>query len=152
MSICRLIYQSIAFEDILANQALAELQESSSARNRELGVTGLLLLSGDRFLQVLEGESDPVNELFAKIQADPRHHTIRLIDYVNFAERYFDNWGMRLVDLYDLPLQPRQYLMQKYSSSDDTVQIPEQLHRVYSLLLDAKTLCINKPWSPATPS
>ncbi len=149
MSTCRLIYKSTANEETLSNAALAKLQYTSVSNNNALGITGMLILSGDQFLQVLEGDSDRVNDLYAKITQDPRHHSIRLISFENTTERYFDTWGMRLIDLYDLPMQPRKYLMQKYQSVEDTIKIPDQLHLVYSLLLDAKTFCLSEPWSNA---
>lgn len=147
MRTCRLIYKSVAREETLSNQALSELQETSARNNEQRGITGLLALSGNQFLQALEGDGDSVNDLYAKIVNDPRHHKVRLISFESATERYFEDWAMRLVDLYDLPLQPRKYLARKYSNLDDTVKIPDQINLVYSLLLDAKTICLNVPWS-----
>lgn len=151
MPICRLIYRSTACEDTLSNKELAAIQHLSVENNSNKGVTGLLVLSGDQFLQVLEGESKDINELYAKILQDSRHHSVRLISFESVPERFFENWAMRLVDLYDLPMQPRRFLMQKYSSIEDSICIPEPLNLVYSLLLDAKTLCISEPWTNTSP-
>ncbi|MDQ8187360.1 BLUF domain-containing protein [Pelagicoccus sp. SDUM812002] len=151
MSNCRLIYRSTAEEETLSNEELAKLQYSSVSNNNALGISGILVLSGDQFLQVLEGNSTRVNELYLKIAQDPRHHSIQLISFESITERYFSDWGMRLIDLYDLPLQPRKFLMQKYPSVDDAICIPTQLNLVYALLLDAKMFCLSEPWenSPA---
>ncbi len=147
MTTCRLIYKSAAHEATLANEALADLQRIATEKNSRLGITGMLILSGDRFLQVLEGDSDKVNQLYARIIADQRHHDVELISYEAIAQRFFDIWAMRLIDLYDLPLQPRQFLMKKYESEDGVVRIPDQINLVYSLLLDAKLFCLSEPWS-----
>ncbi len=144
---CRLIYRSAASEQTLSNEALARLQQGATEKNARFGVTGMLVLSGDQFLQVLEGDADKVNQLYARIVVDPRHHSVELISYEQITQRFFDTWAMRLVDLYDLPLQPRQFLMKKYSSLDGVVQIPDQLNLVYALLLDAKLFCLSEPWS-----
>ncbi|MBD5778455.1 BLUF domain-containing protein [Pelagicoccus sp. NFK12] len=146
MSTCRLIYRSTAREETLTNDALARLQYTSISNNNSLGITGILVLSGDQFLQVLEGDSERVNELYHKIAQDPRHHKVRLISFESINERYFSDWGMRLIDLYDLPMQPRKFLMQKYQSVEDTICIPTQLNLVYALLLDAKLFCLSEPW------
>lgn len=147
MTTCRLIYKSVAQEATLANDSLAALQQTCIDNNERDKITGLLILSGDQFLQVLEGDSDRVNELYAKIVKDERHRDVRLISFEQISERYFADWAMRLIDLYDLPMQPRQFLMRKYPSIEDTVKIPDQLNLVYALLLDAKTFCTSEPWA-----
>lgn len=151
MKTCRLIYKSVAYDETLENDALAALQKTAAENNARFGITGLLVVSGDQFLQVLEGDADKVNRLYANIIADARHHDIELISYESVGERYFDTWAMRLVDLYDLPLQPRQFLMKKYACNDGVIQVPETLDLVYSLLLDAKLFCLSQPWSLENP-
>ncbi|MDQ8205114.1 BLUF domain-containing protein [Pelagicoccus sp. SDUM812003] len=146
MTTCRLIYRSIANEDALDNEGLASLLDTCVDNNNRDGITGMLVLSGDQFLQVLEGPSDKVNQLYGKIVADDRHHDVTLVSYEQIANRYFEDWSMRLVDLFDLPMQQRTFLMQKYSFTDDVIQIPEQLNQVYSLLMDAKAFCVVEPW------
>lgn len=117
----------------------------SSKNNLRDKITGLLLLSGDRFLQVLEGDSKAVNRLYGKIYQDSRHREVELISFESIDVPYFETWGMRLVDLYDLPTHPRQFLMDKYEHLDGDIQIPSRLHEVFSLLLDAKALCQPNP-------
>lgn len=146
MATCRLIYRSICSNAFLPNEDLRELVRRSAENNRAAGITGLLLLSGDRFLQVLEGPSDAVNRLFGRIIRDPRHHDIELIAFEQTGATYFDDWGMHLVDLFDLSSHPRQYLTRKYRVENGVVQIPERLHEVYGLLLDAKFMCTGRPW------
>ena len=146
MSRCRLIYQSTVSDKFMPNTELKSLVERSSENNRALGVTGLLLLSGDHFLQVLEGPSNAVNSLFGRIMADQRHRDVRLLTFEPTGDVYFDEWNMYLVDLFDLPKAPRDYFARKYRSRDGAVEIPERLHEVYALLLDARAVCVNRPW------
>lgn len=149
---CRLIYKSIAKDATLDNEALAAIEQTAINHNGRNKITGLLVLSGNQFLQVLEGESSKVNELYSRIVTDPRHEKVELISFEPIAERYFDAWAMRLVDLYDLPRQPREFLMKKYAFEHDAVLIPTQLNLVYSLLLDARTFCLSEPWTNAPAS
>ncbi len=146
MKNCRLIYRSDCTDKLIANEDLRDILQQSAQRNREAGITGLLVLSGDQFLQVLEGPSDAVNTLYSKLISDTRHHDLKLISYELIAERYFDDWGMSLVDLYDLPKAERDILRRKYASNKDAVAFPERLHEVYAFLLDAKALCSGRPW------
>ena len=145
MGRCRLIYTSISSEEIISNEAIEALVKRSAENNLRENITGLLLLSGDRFLQVLEGESKAVNRLYGKIYQDPRHREVELISFESIGPAYFETWGMRLVDLYDLPMHPRRFLMDKYEHQDGEIQIPVRHHEVFSLLLDAKALCQPSP-------
>ena len=146
MTQCRLIYNSIPSDQIMNNEDLRAMVEQCAQNNSRVHITGMLILSGHHFLQVLEGPSDAVNRLFTKIMRDKRHHDIHLVSYEPIGPSYFDNWSMHLVDLYDLPIQARWFLVEKYGHQDGVIQIPEKLHLVYSLLLDAKSLCLSKPW------
>jgi hypothetical protein len=134
MNNCRLIYSSISSEEIISNDAVNALVKRFAENNLRDKITGLLLLSGDRFLQVLEGDSKAVN-----------HREVELISFESIDVPYFETWGMRLVDLYDLPAHPRRFLMDKYEHVGGNIQIPTLLHEVFSLLLDAKALCQANP-------
>jgi hypothetical protein len=145
MNNCRLIYSSISSEEIISNDAVNALVKRFAENNLRDKITGLLLLSGDRFLQVLEGDSKAVNQLYGKIHKDSRHREVELISFESIDVPYFETWGMRLVDLYDLPAHPRRFLMDKYEHVGGNIQIPTLLHEVFSLLLDAKALCQANP-------
>lgn len=141
MGRCRLIYTSISSEEIISNDDLNALVQHSAENNQRENITGMLLLSGDRFLQVLEGGSKSVNRLYGKITQDPRHHDVELVSFESIGTSYFEDWNMRLVDLYDLPMRPRKFLMEKYEHKDGEIVIPTRLHTAFSLLLDARALC-----------
>lgn len=141
MNRCRLIYKSVAKADVPSNSEIRAIAEKASTNNQKNDISGLLLLTGNRFLQVLEGPYREVNALFASIMRDSRHHQIELITFEPLETHYFDKWHMRLVDLYDLPSAPRALLANKYSHEDGSILIPDNLHEVYALLLDARAVC-----------
>ncbi len=143
----RLIYRSHAEEDVLGNQALAELEAKCVEKNLEYGLTGMLILSGERFLQVIEGEIAALNHCYARIVADNRHRDVQLLSYEAIQTPSYDSWSMRLVDLYDLPKQPRRFLERKYDHEDGVIEIPTRLDLVYALLSDAKCFALSNPWS-----
>ena len=149
MQLCRLIYKSRATDDAMSNHDIRKLVEGAAAANARNRITGLLLLTGDRFLQVLEGPYAEVNQLFVRIVRDSRHQDIELITFEPLETRYFDAWNMHLVDLYDLPREQRALLAAKYRHHDGSLDIPEHLHEVYGLLLDARALCLHAPWQGA---
>lgn len=78
---------------------LSELVCVSQTRNAALGISGILLFDGSHFLQVLEGPLDNVNQLYEKINNDPRHDSVveLMRDYA--PKRHFQTHGMSLFDL-----------------------------------------------------
>jgi len=73
--------------------------KASRENNHAKGITGFLCVSGDIFIQVLEGGRDEVCELFNAIVRDPRHANIRLLVYEEIGQRKFGSWTMGQVDL-----------------------------------------------------
>jgi hypothetical protein len=59
-------------------------------------ITGALLIYGDWFAQVLEGPEAPVRALYAKIETDPRHEKVSVIQS-GPAGRLFARWAMARV-------------------------------------------------------
>lgn len=81
-------------------EELSSLLERARFKNRELGITGLLLYTGQRFLQVLEGPHEAVAVIYESIQADRRHHSVVTLFDQDILDRSFPEWSMgyRLVD------------------------------------------------------
>ena len=74
------------------------LLDQSRRNNPKLGVTGLLCIADDIFIQVIEGGRDEVCDLFNTIVRDDRHTQVRLLIYEEISERQFGNWTMGQVD------------------------------------------------------
>lgn len=70
---------------------------AARSTNKKLGVTGALLLSDDTFVQVLEGEESAVRGLLARIEADPRHDDVVVLEAGPVEGRVFDRWAMARV-------------------------------------------------------
>ena len=78
---------------------LEAILTTSRAHNPAHGITGLLCVSGDVFIQVLEGGRDEVCDLFNTIVRDSRHENVRLLAYEEIRQRKFGGWTMGQVDL-----------------------------------------------------
>ena len=77
------------------DQAMLDSILAASRRNNDrVGVTGLLVSGGRRFLQVLEGPEPAVLATYARIMADPRHRGFVLISRTPVEARDFGNWSM----------------------------------------------------------
>lgn len=72
-------------------------------RNRALGVTGALCFTPTSFFQVLEGPSDAVRAVFARIEADWRHTQVTKIAETPIRERLFAGHEMKFVDAQRTP-------------------------------------------------
>jgi methanogenic corrinoid protein MtbC1 len=73
------------------------LMEEARARNRAMGVTGMLVHENGRFLQWLEGPSDSVEALWRSIQKDERHGEIEVLGEGVSPVRLFSEWDMRFL-------------------------------------------------------
>lgn len=152
MSLCRLIYKSIATAEIVSNETLRSLEDRSSESNSGKKITGLLVLSGNVFLQVLEGSPADVTSLFTSISLDKRHRQVELVSFELTASCLFDEWGMRLVDLYDLPGEKRALMATKYANEKGEIVVPSDPYLVCAFLLDAKYSCSSAPWKTPLPA
>lgn len=120
-----LLYRSRATPGLLASD-LNDIIDTAQTRNRQLGVTGLLLhgrmeaipsVAGE-FVQWLEGPEDAVEALFADIEGDRRHFEVEVLGRgpaeslasavregvrLDEAGRLFPSWSLGLVQLSELP-------------------------------------------------
>lgn len=88
------------FSRPLTNDEVAQLATDAAERNRQLGVTGMLMSSGGIFYQVLEGPLEAVDSLFQKIAIDPRHKDVLVLSVQEEVEdRQFPSWAMKKVNL-----------------------------------------------------
>jgi hypothetical protein len=97
-------YVSAATEP-MSDDDLASLLAVSRANNERDGVTGALLYSGDRFVQILEGPDAAVRSKVDAIGADPRHRNVEIMRERQIAERQFPEWTMGFRSEPDDPLR-----------------------------------------------
>ena len=78
---------------------LEKLLVSARMHNKAVGVTGMLVFHDGAFLQALEGEKRAVNEIFARIQNDPRHGDLAVLYRGPGPEqRVFGEWSLGFAD------------------------------------------------------
>lgn len=100
-ALTQLVYTSRALQRFTASDIL-RLAEAAQKHNEELGVTGILLYGGGRFLQLLEGEAQAVESLYHdSITKDPRHGDCTVLLKEETSVRLFPRWGMGRVYLHN---------------------------------------------------
>jgi hypothetical protein len=73
---------------------LQRLLDQARVDNAEADITGLLLYSNGRYIQVLEGPEDEVRATYARILRDPRHTQVITVREGLGPARRFPDWGM----------------------------------------------------------
>jgi hypothetical protein len=100
MSINQLVYVSQATRK-MSPADLAAIQDTAKNNNAPLDVTGSLFYNGGWFLQVLEGPVSTLDELYQKIELDPRHKNSRVLYNEPAKFRTFPRWSMNMINLND---------------------------------------------------
>jgi hypothetical protein len=89
-----LVYASWISSDLAPGQ-IPDLVQQARPRNRETGVTSLLVFDGARFCQLLEGDVEVVKALARAIQGDPRHSGYTLLHAgPQSGPRRFPDWDL----------------------------------------------------------
>jgi hypothetical protein len=63
-------------------------------KNKALGITGFLVEFNGTFVQVLEGDRNKVLNLYFKVEQDPGHKDVTLLEYQVITERRWPRWNM----------------------------------------------------------
>ncbi|MEL7128925.1 MAG: BLUF domain-containing protein [Pseudomonadota bacterium] len=89
----QLVYRSRSVSEVTPD-ALNNLLSTARRNNAASSITGLLLYGDGRFIQVLEGGSDDVDQLFMRIQNDQRHYDVEIV-YTGYSDaRAYRDWQM----------------------------------------------------------
>lgn len=75
-------------------EEIEKILASCKKNNPALDITGVLLYSDNKFLQLVEGEPKELKGLYDKIKEDHRHKNCVMISYSPIQERSFPNWHM----------------------------------------------------------
>lgn len=78
----------------LTESDLQALLEQARTFNAHQQLTGLLLYSDGRFVQLIEGLEEVVQALYARIQQDPRHTQVVTMSDGPGPQRWFSEWSM----------------------------------------------------------
>ncbi len=88
-----IVYVSFS-ERELTEKELEELLVDIRKRNKLQKVTGLLLYKDGAFIQLIEGKTNTIQNLFERIKNDKRHSNIVLLLEESIKKRAFPDWTM----------------------------------------------------------
>lgn len=92
--ILRYIYTSVATHPHEVNPDLPRILRTSRRHNAEMGVTGFLVYGSGFFAQCLEGPGDAVAALADRIEQDPAHLGVEVLETSARKHRAFAGWDM----------------------------------------------------------
>jgi hypothetical protein len=90
----QLVYISTSRSDPPAHAELESILAASRRNNERDGLSGLLVVGGRRFLQVLEGPADALATAYERIKRDPRHFAVVELTRKPITQRSFPDWAM----------------------------------------------------------
>lgn len=114
-----LIYHSQAAPHISEEDHTAIL-EVARTFNKENNITGCLLYHKGQFLQLLEGDFEILNNLYARIREDKRHKDVITLHMKEIEDRIFDDWSMAYKVIDDSTI------IEKYTGVHEFKEIPTE--------------------------
>jgi len=115
----QIIYSSESATPMQTDE-LEEILQHARGSNATKGITGALIYVDGVFLQILEGETDTVQELMARISKDVRHETVTVLKQGEISCAIFSDWKMAYVSA-----TPQQ--VAEWAGLSGTIAIPEIL-------------------------
>jgi len=76
------------------DEEIKKILLSCEKNNPSLNITGVLLYSELKFIQLVEGEAKTLNLLYDKIKLDKRHEKVFMLSYGPIKEKSFPSWHM----------------------------------------------------------
>lgn len=96
MKLYQLVYTSARrCSDADIHDILSSCKKNNPGKN----ITGILLHSDQRFIQIMEGEKDVLEKLFSTVKEDKRHAGVNLRFFGPVEKRHFPDWHMGFKDL-----------------------------------------------------
>ncbi len=90
----RLVYESTATGSTQSLLNMATILGEAQRNNDRQDLTGALAAHRERFIQVLEGSPERLDALLRRLESDPRHKHLRIIDRAPVEHRMFAGWSM----------------------------------------------------------
>ena len=97
-SMYTLIYKS-QFSPVISLVDVDNIHTVAQMRNYNHSITGCLYFTMPYVMQILQGQDAYVNQLYANIQKDSRHHSVVLLMAEDHPTQLFPEWSMKKVSI-----------------------------------------------------
>jgi hypothetical protein len=82
-------------------QQVSDILEQARVFNQAHGITGLLTVCKDEYLQLLDGPADAVDALLQRIRRDSRHQAVDVLARHDTPAPVFAHWSMALAERFE---------------------------------------------------
>ena len=90
----QLIYTSTVAPQLESGE-IFRIVSTSATNNARDGLSGFLLYFNEQFFQVVEGPETAIDGLMRRLETDPRHHSIRIVERREIPSPNFPTWRMK---------------------------------------------------------
>lgn len=112
-----------------------QILSSARANNAKAGVTGALLFNAGVFAQVLEGPLAAVERIFERIQQDPRHSDVTVLQSGETATRDFPDWSMAYASTIQDEALPHAIAVFEAAFTDSSAAAEQVLSLLHSVVV-----------------
>lgn len=144
----QLVYVSRSVRGVNSAIGMSDILAEARPNNARDGITGCLTAIDGRFVQVVEGEADRLDDLINRLLRDERHTELRVLERRTVAERAFPQWDMLSPVLVTAEIDDLRRLMRDDSPGglDDFIgPLQTALARQSEVLHEARTLSDGPP-------
>ena len=92
----RMLCCSLSVQEPMSTTSLSVLVGIAEGHNKANNITGVLMTDRSTFVHVLEGASDHLDALIAKLSRDRRHKAFRVMARRAVSERQYNEWSLML--------------------------------------------------------
>ena len=92
----RMLCCSLSVQEPMSTTSLSVLVGIAEGHNKANNITGVLMTDRSTFVHELEGASDHLDSLIAKLSRDRRHKAFRVIARRAVSERQYNEWSLML--------------------------------------------------------
>lgn len=93
-------YVSILSKEV-DDQEVERLLKTAQQKNRSHNITGILMIVGERFFQILEGEESQISLIYKNILSDTRHNSVLEIFNKPIKKQYFETYQSSFKIVFD---------------------------------------------------
>lgn len=90
----RLVYVSLATRPVTSVMQMSDILHTARPNNARDGITGALTAVESRFVQVVEGAPNALDDLLRRLKDDDRHRDIEVLERRPVPTRAFPGWDM----------------------------------------------------------
>lgn len=116
--------------------AIVSLLKESQIYNQNIGMSGFLLFSEDKLIQLIEGKEEDVKELYQKIKKDKRHFDISIQHLGYSKNRCMPFLGMGLCLMRELNNHDYPFFFSKSEAKKFKTLVQGEIGEIFEKYLD----------------